>query len=191
MLLFSTCHLPVPGIGMFLRQLLFLNYQSSFQSMKKIRNPFAGNKDYYCYACSPDNQHGLKMTFTEEEDEIISSWNPASHLQGYINVLHGGIQATLMDEIASWLVYVKLNTAGVTSSMNVKYRKPVFVNQGEITIRAKLKNKTPRIAEIETKIFDHAGNLCSEALVSYFLFAEEIAREKYWYPGKDAFYETP
>jgi uncharacterized protein (TIGR00369 family) len=157
--------------------------------MKKIRNPFAGQKDYYCYACCPDNHNGLKMTFTEEEDEIVSRWNPANHLQGYMNVLHGGIQATLMDEIASWLVYVKLNTAGVTSSMNVKYRKPVYVNQGELLIKARLKNQTPRIAEIDTGIYDPSGKLCSEALVSYFLFPEDLAKEKYWYPGKESFYE--
>jgi acyl-coenzyme A thioesterase PaaI-like protein len=157
--------------------------------MKKIVNPFAGHKGYFCFACCPDNQYGLKMTFTEEGDEVVCRWNPVNHLQGYTNVLHGGIQATMLDEIASWLVYVKLKTAGVTSSMTTKYRAPVYLDQGEITIRARLKEQTPRIAEIQTFLYNSAGKLCTEALVSYFIFPKKIAKEKYWYPGVDAFYE--
>ena len=156
--------------------------------MRKIRNPFTGHDGYFCYACSPENQAGLKMTFEEEDDCIISRWNPAIHLQGYINVLHGGIQATLLDEIASWLVYVKLKTAGVTSSMNVKYRKPVYVNRGKILIRASLRSSSQRLAEIDAGIYSPEKQLCTEALVTYFLFSEKLAREKYWYPGSEAFY---
>ena len=33
---------------------------------------------------------------------------------GFHDILHGGIQATMMDEIASWVVLVKLDTSGVT-----------------------------------------------------------------------------
>lgn len=157
--------------------------------MKKILNPFAGHKGYFCFGCCPDNHNGLKMTFTEEGDEIISRWNPADHLQGYSNVLHGGIQATLLDEIASWLVYVKLKTAGVTSSMTIKYRAPVYISHGELLIKARLINQSPRIAEIQTGLYNSAGKLCSEANINYFIFPQNIAKEKYLYPGADSFYE--
>jgi hypothetical protein len=31
--------------------------------------------------------------------------------------------------------------------------------------------------------------LCTYGLMHYYTFKEEIAREKLWYPGSDAFYE--
>lgn len=157
---------------------------------RKIINPFIGQTDYNCFACSPDNPAGLKMTFTEDGDEVISRWAPPVGMQGYTNVLHGGIQATLLDEIASWLVYLKLQTAGVTSSMSIKYRHPVFINQEEILIKARLKERKSKLAEIETFLFDSNGKLCTEAVVHYFIFTENIAKEKYRYPGIKAFYET-
>lgn len=73
--------------------------------MKKIRNPFALHKsqDYNCFGCSPDNEIGLNLEFWDTGDEIITQWMPDNKFVGYKNVLHGGIQATIMDEIASWV----------------------------------------------------------------------------------------
>ena len=82
--------------------------------MKEIKNPFLDRKDYCCFGCSPANHIGLRMKFYEEEEFVVSEWLPRSEFEGYANVLHGGIQATLMDEIASWTIYVKAGTGGVT-----------------------------------------------------------------------------
>ena len=35
---------------------------------------------------------------------------------------------------------------------------------------------------------DQDDRLCTEATVSYFIFPEKIAREKYHYPGREAFF---
>jgi acyl-coenzyme A thioesterase PaaI-like protein len=157
--------------------------------MKKIINPFVAKDGYNCFGCSPDNKLGLNLTFTEEGDFIVSKWLPKPHFQGWQNVLHGGIQATLLDEIASWLVFIKLNTSGVTSRMDVKLKKPVYTNQGELILKAKLKEMNRNIAVIETWLYNPNMELCTYALMHYYTFKEEVAREKLWYPGSEAFYE--
>jgi len=63
---------------------------------------------YQCFGCAPHNHNGLQMSFAEDGEYVVSEWEPKDYFQGYYNVLHGGIQATLMDEIASWLVQIKL-----------------------------------------------------------------------------------
>lgn len=157
-------------------------------TMRKIRNPFAQKKDegYNCFGCSPDNPIGLNMEFYTDGESIVSEWDPQNHFQGYVNVLHGGIQATLMDEIASWLVYALLDTAGVTANLNVNYLKPVYIN-GPIQIKARLKERGERKAIIKAEILNEKGIVCSEGEVEYFLFPNTIARRKYHYPGKQAF----
>lgn len=156
--------------------------------MKKIINPFEVNKNQACFGCSSANEIGLQMQFFEDGDEIISDWIPKKHFEGYQNILHGGIQATLHDEIASWLVYVKCETSGVTASLNIRYKKPVLISEKPIQLRAKLIQVNRKIANIETKLFNSEGILCSQASIDYFIYNQEFAKEKLNYPGIDKFY---
>lgn len=155
--------------------------------MRKINNVYAVMPGYNCFACNPDNKYGLKMSFFENDDEIISEWQPQENFQGYKGILHGGIQATLLDETASWYVNVKLKTAGVTSSINVKFLKPVRINNDKLTLKATLSEKKERSAIIKVGLFNNENVLCAEAYVEYFIYPEEIAKRKFNYPGYDAF----
>jgi uncharacterized protein (TIGR00369 family) len=154
---------------------------------KKIRNPYdpAVNK---CFGCSTSNPAGLKLVFEEDDRALYTEWDPTSWSQGYINVLHGGIIATLLDETAAWCICVKAGTSGVTSSMTVRYLKPVHISKGKVTIEASLVSLEEREAVLSGRLFDGEGKLCAEADLDYYIFPESIARQRYHYPGKDAFY---
>ena len=158
--------------------------------MRKIINPYVQTEGYKCFGCSQNNKLGLQMEFFEDDDYVISKWMPKDHLAGYGNILHGGIQSTLMDEIASWVVYVKAKTAGVTAALNVKYKNTVYTDKGELLIRAKLMDQNKRLATIHVELLDNNGKVCSEAEAKYFLFPLEIAKTRYNYPGEDAFFEN-
>lgn len=157
--------------------------------MRKIINPYAKHEGYNCFGCSPNNQIGLQMEFFEDGDYIISNWKPKSNLVGYGNILHGGIQSTILDEIASWVVYTKVKTAGVTATLNIKYKSTVFVDKGELTVRAKLVDQNKKFATIHAELLDHNKNVASQAEVKYFIFPLEIAKRKFHYPGSEAFFE--
>jgi acyl-coenzyme A thioesterase PaaI-like protein len=155
--------------------------------MKKILNPFVSREGYNCFGCSPDNPIGLKLKFEIDGEFVIAEWQPEPQFQGWNNTLHGGIQATLLDELASWLVFVKLDTSGVTSKMEVKLRKPVTTNQGTLYLKGKLREMQRNIAVIDTWLYNHEMVLCTEAVMYYFTFPQDVARDKFWYPGTEAF----
>jgi len=157
--------------------------------MIPLKNPYAALEGYHCFGCSPHNPDGLQMQFFEEGEFIVSNWHPGPRYQGFVDVLHGGIQATLMDEIASWVVFVKLGTAGMTYRMSTRYKAPVRISRGAITLRARLKEGRRRVASIEVVLEDGEGNLCSESSVEYFVLPREKAKLDLHYPGKDAFYQ--
>lgn len=157
--------------------------------MKKLRNPFDKSPAYNCFGCSGKNELGLRLEFFEDGDEIVSTWNPESHFQGYTNMLHGGIQSTLMDEIASWVVFVKLKSGGVTSRLTTRFRRPVLMDQGAIKLRAKLLEQKRNIAVIDVKLLNSKGELCSESVAEYFILTDEQANLKAGYPGVNEFYE--
>lgn len=160
--------------------------------MIKIKNPFiemGARHDYNCFGCSPFNEIGLQLEFWENDDELIAKWQPRKSLEGWGNVVHGGIQAALLDELAGWIVLIKMKTAGVTSALNVRYFKPVNISKGEVTVRGKLILHNKKLATIATSLFDGDGVECAVAEVIYFCFPENIAKAKYHYPGIQAFYE--
>ncbi len=157
--------------------------------MKKLKNPFSRLEGYNCFGCSPENPLGLHLTFTEENDEIVSHWNPGANFQGYFNILHGGIQATLMDEIASWTVYVKVKTSGYTSKAEFRYLKTVAIDQGPIMLRAKVKQMRRNLADIEVGLYNCDNTLCAKGLITFFTFPPDISRESMYYPEHSDFYE--
>lgn len=156
--------------------------------MIKLRNPYSEYKEYNCFGCSPTNPLGLRMEFHEQGEEIVSTWSPGTNYQGFHDILHGGIQATMMDEIASWVVFMKLDTAGVTYSMKTLYRRPVRISKGPVTLRARLSQQKRSIATIEVKLMDGTGTPCSEAQVNYFVLPRIKAEKEMHFPGKEAFY---
>lgn len=142
-----------------------------------------------CFGCGPKNPAGLKLTFEEDGEMLQARWEPDPNFQGYINVLHGGIIATLLDEVGAWCIYIKAGTSGVTSSLKVRYLKPVHISKGMITAEARLIQKKEKNALIVAALYDGDGKLCAEADLDYFIYPENIARGRYHYPGKEAFYQ--
>ncbi len=155
--------------------------------MKKLKNPYNDNSN--CFGCSQNNSNGLQMEFFEHEEYIVSNWIPKNYLTGFKNIMHGGIQTTILDEIASWVVFVKCKTAGVTTTLNAKFRNSAYVDGNPFTVKAKLTNQNRRFATIHAQIFSNDGTLCSEAEVIYRIFPQSIAIEKLNYPGVEAFYQ--
>lgn len=156
--------------------------------MKKLNNPFVGIKDYNCFGCAPDNEHGLRMEFFEDGDELVSLWEAPDHFQGYNYILHGGVRASLIDELAAWVVFIKLKTAGYTTALEVKYSGPVYTNRGKIEMRGRLKEMKKNIAVVEVDIFDEKGEVVTTGVAEYFTIPEKIASKKMMYPGIGSFY---
>jgi len=157
--------------------------------VKKIINPFAALDGYNCFGCAPKNDNGLQLTFAEDGDEIVSDWTPKPYFQGYLNVLHGGIQTTLMDEIASWTVYVKVKTPGVTSRAELKFRKTIYIDQGPLHLRAKVLRIRKNLADIDVKLFDSNSQLCAEGLFTFFTFSEKKSLNGLYFPDPEDFFE--
>ena len=149
--------------------------------MKKIINPWKGLKGYYCFGCSPDNPMGVKMEFYEEGDEIVSFWKPKPEYQGWLDTLHGGIQAVLLDEICAWVIVRKLQTTGVTSKMETRYRKSISTNDTLLEIRASIQEQKRNIILVKATIYNSAKEICTEAVCTYFTFSKEKSQQEMFF----------
>lgn len=155
---------------------------------RKIINPYDPEINK-CFGCSSKNPIGLKLEFEEVDDYVEALWEPKEYYQGYVNVLHGGIIATMLDEVAAWCVSVKTGTAGVTSELSVRYLKPVFMNRGNVRLRARIVDQEDRYVYLKCELIDGQGKKCAEADAVYFLYPEEVAKKKFGFPGKEYFFD--
>ncbi|MCC8173204.1 MAG: PaaI family thioesterase [Odoribacter sp.] len=156
---------------------------------KELHNAYADLEGYNCFGCSPKNPYGLKCHFYYEDEQIHCEWEPSPNYQGFMNILHGGIQATLIDETASWAIFAHVKSAGVTTDMSVKYLKPVHTNKGKIHLRSRVLEFQKRTAKALVELFNADGELATQAEVTYMIYPEQIARRKLGWPGIEAFYK--
>lgn len=153
--------------------------------MVKIKNPYNDLPGYNCFGCSANNPIGLHLEFELNDEVVVAFWNPTDNYQGWDNVLHGGIIATLLDEAASWTVQAFLDTCGVTSQLNVSFLKPVLIDKGPVRVEARLKSQPDRRhAIMAARLYDAESTLCAVAEATYYIYSQEEAVRKFNYCGR-------
>ncbi len=151
--------------------------------MKKLINPWLHQEGYNCFGCCPTNPFGVHMEFFEEGDDIVSLWQPRQHYQSWVNTMHGGILATLLDETAGWVVSRKLQTTGVTTHLDVHYKKAVSTLEKQLTIRGHITEMKRNFAFIHVTLHNSAGELCVEADATYCCMNAEKAKTEMGFRG--------
>lgn len=79
-----------------------------------------------CFVCGMKNDFGLKTRFYEEGEELIAYFTPRHEHQSYPGRLHGGVAASILDEIIGRAMQIEdPDIWGVTTDLKIKYRKPL------------------------------------------------------------------
>lgn len=96
-----------------------------------------------CFGCSRDNPVGLHLDFFMREDGCVCTrFTPNLFHQGYNGILHGGLVATILDELmANHLL--KLGYQAVTARLEVRFRKPIPIGQELLCVSRLLKERPP------------------------------------------------
>jgi len=102
--------------------------------MQIAQPPLVGTKQpnsRSCFVCGLDNHDGLQLTFYQQEGgQVVAETIVPTRFQGYPGVVHGGIVAAMLDEVAmrSAMVDDHLRFM-VTAKMTLRYRKAIPVEQ--------------------------------------------------------------
>lgn len=145
--------------------------------MKKLINPYLNKEGYNCFGCSPTNPIGLHLEFWEDGDDVVATWSPNVNYDGWVETLHGGIISTLIDEVANWVLSRKLQSAGVTTKLEVKFRRPVSTRDSHVTLRGHIVGQTRNFYTVQVTLHDSQGNLCDVGEATYCMFDQERGRE--------------
>ena len=81
--------------------------------------------DAYCFCCGPDNPIGLKLAFEATgQGGMRTIWTPRKEHQGFKDIVHGGLVATVLDEVMIRLLYDR-GIYAVTAGLKTRLMKPV------------------------------------------------------------------
>lgn len=118
----------------------------------EVRRPVAFRGEFRgCFGCGEDNPKGLGLRFWETEDAVEAEVVAAEHFQGAQGILHGGIQATILDETMCMVAYAKLQKSVVTGELKIRYRRPVPVGV-PLRVVASIRDTDARSAFIEASL---------------------------------------
>lgn len=149
--------------------------------MRKIINSWINKEGYFCFGCCKENHTGVKMDFYVDGDEVVSYWKPEDRFQGWIDTLHGGIQAVLLDEICGWAVMHKTQTSGMTTKLELRYKRPASSSDAYLMLRAKVTDVRRNLVTVEASLMNSVGELCTQAVSTYFAFPPEKSEEMGFY----------
>jgi uncharacterized protein (TIGR00369 family) len=81
-----------------------------------------------CFVCGGANASGMQLTFEQDDaaQRIRGRFRIGAQYQGATGYLHGGMIATLLDEVMAKVSRFRKEHA-VTAGLTVEYRKPVPV----------------------------------------------------------------
>ena len=128
-----------------------------------------------CIICGLDNDLGLKAPFYNLDDGSVASiFTFKSEHQSYPGRTHGGMITALLDELIGRALWVNSpDVYGVTTSINVTFRKPVpydvkLKGRGYITFEAS------RWFSAKGEIYDFDGTVLAEATAKYLKLSPEL-----------------
>jgi uncharacterized protein (TIGR00369 family) len=78
----------------------------------------------FCFGCSAANPAGLHLRFFRSGDGVCCDATLGETHQGATEIVHGGIQAVLLDEASCAAAFFTRGTYVVTGEIRIRYRRP-------------------------------------------------------------------
>ncbi len=120
-----------------------------------------------CYVCGIDNPLGLRLGF--ESDLRIARVRlrfRAEHV-GFRATVHGGVLATVLDELMVWGCAVITQKLAYCAKMTVRYQRPVAPGTPVIGIGELVEDRRGRLFLARGELRDEEGRLLAESTGKY------------------------
>jgi uncharacterized protein (TIGR00369 family) len=123
-------------------------------------------RDNQCFCCGTENERGLRLAITypakgtAETTLEVPPW-----FSGWKSMTHGGLLATLLDEIMAHAC-IGVAARAVTAEITVRYQKPVETGT-RISVKAVVEETRGRVLNTRGWIHDAEGALAAEATARF------------------------
>lgn len=116
--------------------------------------------DHNCFACGRDNPVGMGLRIELGDGMARTSWMAGDDFVGWSDKVHGGIIATLLDEVMAWAPS-SFDSWAVTAEMTVRYRSPALPGE-ELAAVGRVTERRRRIYAVAGEVRGSDGRLVAE-----------------------------
>ena len=129
-----------------------------------------------CFICGMENASGVKAPFYNLEDGSVATiFKFKDTHQSYPGRTHGGIISAMLDELVGRVLWVtEPNTYAVTTTMTIKFRKPVPYNE-QLKGRGYVVKDGSRMYVGKGDLYDMNDNLLAEFEGTYLKLSSDKA----------------
>jgi uncharacterized protein (TIGR00369 family) len=121
--------------------------------------------DHHCFACGGTNPIGMGLHIELDEGVARTTWRAGDDFVGWSDRIHGGIVATLLDEVMAWAC-ASNDAWAVTAEMTVRYRSPAAPGE-ELLAEGRVRERRRRIYDVAGEVRGSDGRLIAEGSGRY------------------------
>ncbi|MBI1842166.1 MAG: PaaI family thioesterase [Verrucomicrobia bacterium] len=120
-----------------------------------------------CFVCGTENASGLRLQMRGDGKCVRAAFIPRPEHAGFTHAVHGGITATVLDEIMAWAIIDSTRRAAYSAEFTIRYQRPIRVGEtteamGEVTV-----NRRNKLFETRGEIRNAQGEICAVATGKY------------------------
>lgn len=116
--------------------------------------------DHNCFACGSSNPIGMGLEIELEDGRARTTWLPTPNDVGWSDKVHGGLIATLLDEVMAWAPS-SFDSWAVTAELRVRYRSPAAPGE-RLTAEAQVVERRRRIYAVHGEVHGADGRVIAE-----------------------------
>lgn len=129
-----------------------------------------------CFVCGEENPDGFRGKFrSDPHDHVFFHFTARNTMQGYGTVMHGGLQATLLDETMGWATALASGRMTVAAELTVRYIKRTPIGE-DLIVEAWPTDNKRKLVKAEGVIRDAAGTIYARGFGKFTPLTEEETR---------------
>ncbi|MCP4567307.1 MAG: PaaI family thioesterase [FCB group bacterium] len=126
-----------------------------------------------CFVCGQENRIGLKARFFWDGEKAVCDIVAEEAFAGYKNILHGGIVATLLDEIMIKALLAE-DILAVTAEITIRLKNPVYTGDN-LHLEGWKTDQAGNVFHTRGRAVNQSGEIVAEATAKYVKPKEELS----------------
>ena len=120
-----------------------------------------------CFVCGQRNPSGLKLRFETDGSLVRTRFLPSEATVGFKGVVHGGLLATVLDEIMVWACAVPTRRFAFCAELNVRFVNSLAPGEEVLVTGELVANRRNRLFETKATAQTATGRVLAEATGKY------------------------
>ena len=120
-----------------------------------------------CFVCGEANPLGLQLRFETDGRIVRAQFTPRIEHNGFKQTVHGGILATLLDEIMVWACAVQTKRFAYCAELTVRFQNPARPGETLTAVGELIGNRRNKLFEAKGELRQPQGRIVASATGKY------------------------